>query len=133
MTPRIISLGDFQITAAETVIGDVVDGLAGITAIDAQIRLAYGSGGTTLKAFLQSSLDQGTTWFDLWCFAAAMEAKTRIRALIRTANEVTPGDGSLADDTVAAGIAFGDRLRLKITTTGTYAGNTVLSARMHVR
>lgn len=134
MTPGIYTLGDFQITAADTVIGDVVDGLAGLSALDAQIRFAYGSGSAvTVKAFLQSSLDQGTTWFDLWCFAAAEAAKTRIRALLRTANEVTPGDAALSDDTVAAGIAFGDRFRLKVVSTGTYAGNTLLSARIHAR
>jgi hypothetical protein len=133
MTPGIYTLGDFQITAADTAIGDVIDGLAGVSAIDAQLRFAYGSGGTTAKAFLQSSLDQGTTWFDLWCFAAATASKTRLRSLIPVAGEVTPSDGALADDTIAAGIVLGDRFRLKLVSAGIYAGNTLLSARIHAR
>jgi len=133
MTPAIYSLGDFQITAAGTVVGDVVSGLAGVAQIDAQLRFAYGSGGTTAKAYLQTSLDQGTTWFDLWCFAAAQASKTRIRALIPAAGEVAPVDAALADDTVAAGIVLGDRFRLKLVSVGVYAGNTLLSARLHAR
>jgi len=131
--PGIYSLGDFTITAAGTQIGTVVDDLAGVAELDAQLRLAYGSGGTAVKAYLQSSLDQGTTWFDLLCFTATTAGKTRARRLKPDGNELTPTDGALADDTVAAGIVLGDRFRLKVVSTGTYAGSTVLSARVHAR
>jgi hypothetical protein len=45
---------------------------------------------------------------------------------------VVPGDGALADDTAIDGL-IGDRVRLKVVSTGTYAGSTVLSGRMVAR
>jgi len=131
--PGIYDLGDFAVTAADTAIGEPVLGLAGVAEIDVQLRLAYGSGGATVKAYVQSSLDQGATWFDLWCLAATTASKTRARRLKPDGVEQTPTDGALADDTVATGIVLGDRFRLKLVSTGTYAGNTVLSARIHAR
>lgn len=131
--PGLYSLGDFAIAAAGTQIGDVIDDLAGVSEIDVQLRLAYGSGGASIKAFLQTSLDQGTTWNDLWCFAGATASKVRARRLKPDGVEQTPTDGALADDTAATGIVLGDRVRLKVVSTGTYAGSTVLSARVHAR
>lgn len=133
MNPNIYTLGDLQIGAASTQIGAPVDRMEGVTVIDVQLRFAYGSGGTTVKAYLQTSLDQGQTWLDLWCFAAATASKTRLRHLVPTAGEITPTDGALADDTVAAGVVLGDRFRLKVVSTGTYTGQSLLSARMHAR
>ena len=133
ISPGIKSLGDFTIAEAGTQIGDAVDGLEGIAEADVQVRFAYGSSGATCKVFIQSSLDQGTTWFDLWCFAAATVAKTRARRIKPDGNELTPGDGALADDTVASALVLGDRLRAKIVSTGTYAGSTVTSIRVHAR
>ena len=100
---------------------------------DVQVRFAYGSGGTTCKIFIQSSIDQGTTWFDLWCFAATTSGKTRARRIKPDGNELTPGDGALADDTVSSALVLGDRLRAKIVSTGTYAGSTVTSIRVNAR
>jgi hypothetical protein len=133
LSPGIKSLGDFTITAAGTQIGEAVEGLDGMAEADVQVRFAYGSGGSICKVFIQSSLDQGTTWFDLWCFAAATAQKIRARRLKPDGNELTPGDGALADDTVASGLALGDRLRAKIVSTGVYAGSTVVSVRANAR
>lgn len=133
ISPGIKSLGDFTITTAATAIGDAVTDLDGMSEVDVQIRLSYGSGGTTCKVFIQSSIDQGTTWFDLWCFAGLLASKVRLRRLKPDGNELTPADGALADDTVAAGIAIGDRLRAKVVSTGTYAGSTLVSIRASVR
>jgi hypothetical protein len=66
--PGIQSLGDFAITTAGTQIGDWTEtDLSGLLAMAAQIRLAYGSGGTNVKAYLQTSLDEGTTAIDIAC------------------------------------------------------------------
>lgn len=127
------SLGDFVVTAAATQVGDAVESLDGMSEVDVQVRLAYGSGGTSVKVYIQGSLDQGTTWHDLWCFTAATASKTRARRLKPDGNELTPTDGALADDTVASGIVLGDRLRAKVVSLGTYAGSTVLSARICAR
>jgi hypothetical protein len=131
----ICSLGDFTVTAAGTQIGDWVTDLDGMAAVTAQFRLAYGSGGSSIKAYLQTSLDQGTTPVDIACivFAAAGETEIiNLSGLTPKTTQVQPTDGALADDTCLDGV-LGDRLRLKIVSTGTYAGSTVLSVRAAVR
>jgi hypothetical protein len=45
---------------------------------------------------------------------------------------LTPTDATLADDTVVDGV-LGDRLRLKITSTGTFGSGSVISARAACR
>ncbi len=133
--PGINSLGDFTITTAGTQTGDWVDGLEGALAIAANMRLAYGSGGTSVKVYLQTSLDQETTAIDIACFTFLVASANKVRnlsALTPKTTDVTPSDGALADDTSVDGI-LGDRFRVKIISTGTYAGSTVLSARINAR
>ncbi|RWP31816.1 hypothetical protein [Mesorhizobium sp.] len=133
--PGIYSLGDLAITAAGTQVGEWVTELDGMLAALAQLRLAYGSGGTTIRAYVQTSLDGGTTAVDIACalFGAASEtAVLNFSALTPKLTQVTPTDGALADDTAVDGV-LGDRLRLKVVSTGTYAGSTVLSTRIHAR
>lgn len=133
--PGIHSLGDFTITTAGTQTGDWVDDLDGMLAMAAQLRLAYGSGGTTVRAYLQTSLDEGTTAIDIACvlFGTASEnAALNFSALTPKTTQVTPSDGAMTDDTAVDGI-LGDRFRLKVISTGTYAGSTVLSGRVCAR
>jgi hypothetical protein len=134
-TSGIKDLGDFTITTAGTQIGSVVTGLEGILGAAAQMRLAYGSGGTSVKAYLQTSLDQGTTWIDAACFTFTTASAVKVRnlsGLTPKTSDVIPTDGTLTDDTTVDGI-LGDRFRLKVVSVGTYAGSTVLSARLAVR
>ncbi len=133
--PGVYSLGDFAITTAGTQIGDVVEDLEGMLAALLQLRLAYGSGGTSIKAYAQCSADQGTTWYDIACvvFGTASEtALLNLSALTPKTTQVTPTDGTLADDTSVDGLIT-DRLRLKVVSVGTYSGNTLLSARLNAR
>lgn len=119
--------------SAGTAIG-YIDRLDGMTAITAQFRFAYGSGGTTAKAYLQTSLDQGTTWVDIACEAFTTSSAVQIvnlSGLTPKTTAATPADGALADDSALDGV-LGDRLRVKITTTGTYVGTT-LSVRVSAR
>lgn len=101
----------------------------GVTTLVLQAKLAYGSGGTTVKAWVQTSFDGGTTWVDVANFAFTTSAATIVHAVKAnttvTAN-YTPTDGTLADNTIKDGL-IGDRLRVKYTTTGTYAGTTHLT------
>lgn len=145
--PGIKNLGDRAITTALT--GEVItqgsdatgatveyiDRLDGMLAAAIAFRFAYGSGGTTCKAYLQTSFDQGTTWVDVACVAFATASLTKVinlSALTPKTTGVTPSDGSLTDDTCVDGL-LGDRLRVKVTSVGTYAGNTLLSVRAAVR
>jgi len=135
MNNGIFTLGDIVIGAAGTYVGEPVTGLAGMTAVSTQLRFAYGSGGTTARAWLQTSFDQGTTWVDIACslFATASETNLwNLSGLAAVSSPAVPVDAALADDTAVQGL-LGDRLRLKIVSTGTYAGQTLLSGRIAVR
>lgn len=133
--PGIYSLGDIAITTAGTQVGEAIVDLDGMLSALLQLRFAYGSGGTSVKAYVQSSADDGTIWYDVACvvFATATEvALLNLSALTPKTTQVVPTDGTLADDTAVDGI-IAERMRLKIVSVGTYAGSTVLSARLVAR
>ena len=129
-----VSLGDITVTTAGTQTTDWVEDFDGILAMLAQIRLAYGSGGTSIRVYLQTSLDQGTTIADIACvvFGVASEVAVLNFSGLTPKTQVTPSDGALTDDTVVDGV-LGDRFRIKVVSVGTYAGSTVVSARVHPR
>jgi hypothetical protein len=94
-----------------------------------QSKFAYGSGGTTLKVYFQTSLDGGATWFDIASHAYATTTGQKLSAVsadVAAAANVVPGSGALTDDTIVQGI-LGDRFRVIYTSSGTYAGGTTLS------
>jgi hypothetical protein len=135
MQTGILELSSATVTTAGTTTGDWVTGLEGMTALTFQARLAYGSGGTSVKVYLQTSIDQGTTIIDIACltFTTASAVKViNLSGLTPKTTAVTPADGALTDDTCVDGI-LGDRLRVKIVSVGTYAGSTTLSARAAAR
>ena len=83
----------------------------------------YGSGGTDVKAWVQTSLDGGATWVDIASFVFTTSDAKRmynLTAAVITAI-ATPGDGALADNTAVNGF-LGALFRVKLTTTGTYTG-----------
>lgn len=133
--PGVYSLGDLTITTAQTIVGDAIIELDGMQSALLQLRLAYGSGGSAIRVYAQCSADQSTTWYDVACvlFGTASEvALLNLSALTPKTTQVTPTDGALADDTAIDGLIT-DRMRLKVVSTGTYAGSTVLSARLVAR
>ena len=99
--------------------------------LSAQANFAWGSGGTTLVVWVQTSLDGGTTWCDAIIFAFT----TAILRQIATVNStkiaatdavVTPTDGAGSANAVNDGI-FGPLWRVKYTSTGTYAGGSTIT------
>lgn len=104
--------------------------LAGMSYLTAEAKFLYGSGGTTVNAYVQTSLDKGLTWVDIMNFSFTTAAASKISSvttLIAPASQgLTPGDGALASNTIIQGV-LGDRIRLKYITTGTYAGATSLA------
>jgi len=126
-------LCDFQITAAGTFTSTPIVDFNELAAL-ISLRFAYGSGGTSVKAYVQSSADQGSTWHDIWCLALATAAEHEFKnfsALTPKTAQTIPTDGSLTDDTAIDGI-LGDRFRVKIVVLGTYAGSTLLVGRLTV-
>lgn len=135
LSPGYKSLGTFSVTTAGTQTGEWVEDLEGCLAMLAQIRLVYGSGGTTVRAYLQTSADNGDTPIDVACvlFGTASEnAVLNLSALTPKTTQVTPSDGAMADDTNVDGI-LGDMFRVKVVSTGTYAGSTQLVCSAVVR
>ncbi len=135
INPGLQLLLDSAITTAGTITGDWFTDLEGMLGAGFQAKLAYGSGGSTCRVYLQTSLDGGTSAVDIACVAFATAGGTKIlnfSALTPKLTEVTPTDGALADDTALDGV-LGDRLRVKVVSTGTYAGSTALSCRAMAR
>lgn len=94
-----------------------------------QGALIYGSGGTTADAWVQTSFDGGVNWNDIANFhftTAAGRALFNLSSLTVKTTQITAfTDGTLTANTANDGM-IGNFLRVKYTTTGTYAGNTVL-------
>lgn len=89
----------------------------------------YGSGGTSVAAYVQTSHDDGTTWMDVANFAfttSSAKAIYNLSAMTVVATTATITDGALASNTTKDGI-LGSQFRVKYTTVGTYAGSTTLS------
>ncbi len=89
----------------------------------------YGSGGTTADAWVQTSLDGGTTWTDIAnCHLTTASARKvyNLSSLTPVTTVYTATGGSLASNTAKDGV-IGSWLRVKYTTTGTYAGGTSLT------
>lgn len=123
---------DLSITAAATTVCTAITGLTGMQSLTVSLRFAYGSGGTTVRAYAQTSIDGGNTWIDIASklFTTSSDHKVwNFSALTPKTTPATPSDGALSDDTAVDGI-LGDRVRLKVVSTGTYAGNTTLVGRV---
>lgn len=91
-------------------------------------NFTYGSGGTSADCYIQTTFDGGVTWMDIAEFgfttASAKKVMTVI-AQVSVLTPTTPGDGALTANTALSGF-IGDRLRVKYTTVGTYAGSTTI-------
>lgn len=96
--------------------------------LTAQFNFTYGSGGTTVDAYLQTSLDGGATWTDICNFHATTASLRKAVNLSAATPVTTPQaltDGSIAANTSQDGM-LGPIFRLKYQSAGTYAGATTL-------
>ena len=129
--PLQIAGSDFTITSAATQVGTPLTGFAGINAASFQVRMAYGSGGTNVTVYIQTTLDGGQSWIDI----AAVQFTTsggvevvNLSALDMVSTPTAPTDGGMTPGTTLDGI-LGDQFRAKVISTGTYAGGTLVSVR----
>lgn len=126
-----LTLLDHDITVAETAVVYVGDGAGlgigagylGLTAVFTYVADAA----TSVKAWVQTSLDGGVTWFDIANFAFATTTLKKVAAVSTNiaATHATPTDATLADNTINNGL-LGDRVRVTLTTVGTYGVGTSL-------
>jgi hypothetical protein len=93
-----------------------------------QGTFTYGSGGTSADAWVQTSLDGGTTWTDVANFhftTASARFIYNLSSATSFTTEYIPTDGTLTANTAHDGI-IGPLWRVKYTTVGVYAGSTTL-------
>jgi hypothetical protein len=101
-------------------------GLGRCKALLLYCNFTYGSSGTTAKVYVQTSLDGGTTWIDIAMFdhtTASLARCYNLSGATAVTSVYTVTDGSLTSNTCKDGI-IGDQLRVKFTSTGTYATST---------
>ncbi len=87
----------------------------------------YGSGGTSVDAYVQTSVDLGLTWTDIAQFHFTMASARflfNLSAATPKTSQVTPTDGTLAANSAVDGI-LGGMLRVKYQSSGTYVGSTL--------
>lgn len=118
------------IAAAVTAVTTTAVPIGDVRYLLIEAAFLYGSGGTTAKFWIQTRVKDGT-WRDIANFAFLLAAATKwhsLKAEIAVAAARTASDAALADDTILDGF-IGDEIRVKYTTTGTYAGATSITIR----
>lgn len=94
-----------------------------------EAEFTYGSGGTTVDAYVQTTIDGGKTWIDIAQFhfaTASLSGVYNLSALTPVTTQYAPTNGTLAANTAKDGI-LGPQFQVLLTTTGTYAGGTTLA------
>lgn len=109
-----------------------IDRLAGMGAVSLQASFVYGSGGAACVVVVQTSLDQGASWIDVARFDFATANAKKVANVSASGAAAPAAVAALGAEGKLDGI-LGDRLRCKVTTTGTYAGNSSVSVRAAVR
>jgi len=128
---RFVLLSALTVAAAVgATAGTAVVGLTGMNYLAVEGIFLYGAGGTTVKVWVQTSLDGGTTWFDIINLPFTTAA-TKVTAAVSTyitagAAPVVATDATAADNAIVNGV-LGDRVRVKYITTGTYTGATSIA------
>jgi len=110
----------------------LIDRLEGMSAVSLQASLVYGSGGTACIVIVQTSLDQGQSWIDVARFDFAQASAKKIANVSAAVAAAPMAVAALGAEGKLDGI-LGDRLRARVTSTGSYGGNTSISVRAAVR
>lgn len=129
-----------QATLLETGITDAVtaqvstavQGFGSPTSATIQTTFTYGSGGTNATVYIQSSIDNGATYFDVAAIRFTTSGGSNVVTVDGKKSVTTPAtltDGALTVNTVQEGF-IGSYFRTKLTTTGTYAGGTSIKVQI---
>lgn len=129
-TATVVTTGTDASGATVAYIGDL-DGMLSATL---QITFSYGSsGGTSIKAIVETSLDQGTSWCEVYRAAFTTASKQNVvnlSGLTAVGTPYTPT--TLSDDATKDGV-IGPRWRMRILTVGAYSGAASIAARLIAR
>ncbi len=128
--PATLQLMSETITTAQTAsVKTAVNGLARAKSVGIQFNFTYGSSGTSVDAYVQTSFDGGITWVDIAEFSGTTSSLRKLynlSALTPVTTIYVATDGSLSANTAKDGF-IGDQLRVKFTSVGTYAGTTTMA------
>ena len=127
-------LPETTITTAVTNSVTLAQLVEGLRHLLVEAIFTYGSSGTSAKFWVQTRTKDGT-WRDVMNFAFTTASSTKwskCSVSIALAAARTASDAALADDTILDGF-LGDEIRLKYTTTGTYAGSTTIKVLASVK
>ena len=124
----LIELYSSTIAAANTGDVGVTAPVEGVKALIVEAAFAYGAGGTTCDAYLQTRV-KGGTWRDIMNFnftTAAAKKWSKVSVDIAMAAAVATSDAAMSANTILDGL-LGDEIRVKRVSTGTYSGATSLT------
>ncbi|MGE0698785.1 MAG: hypothetical protein AB7O57_06800 [Hyphomicrobiaceae bacterium] len=143
MNNAVLNLGDPAVSAAVTnsvvtngvsaagVAQAFVDRLEGAQALALFVNFVYGSGGTTCAVVVQTTFDD-TNWIDIARFDFTTASASKVANLSAMLSKAVAAVAALSSEGVNDGVV-GPKLRARVTSTGTYAGNTSVSIRAQVR
>jgi hypothetical protein len=109
-----------------------LDRLDGMLSATIYANFTYGGGGTSLAAYVETSLD-GITWIEVARFSFTTLSAAKIINISAGTDILSAyAPAALSNDTGKSGI-FGYRWRCRATSVGTYTNNTTLSVTMDCR
>lgn len=130
--PGVFTLFAAQISAPQSsAAATPITELDGISAATFVARFAYGSGGASLVARVQTTFD-GQTWYDVARFDFATAAATKYAVVSGIQSQVIASLASLSAEGINDGL-LGNAFRAVIDSTGSYGGNSLLDIRMAAR
>lgn len=119
--------GPYSLTSSGTYTGNSQEYFSGILGLSVQVVFTYGSGGTSAKTYLQTSMDQAVTWQDVAAIGMFTTSTTTLLNLSKLTPVTTfrsPTTLALTTGTANDGV-MGDRFRFVTVTVGTYANTTL--------
>lgn len=123
------SLGTVSFTTAVTGSATTaITGLGDVGSLNLLVEFTAVSGGTTCVARVQTSLDNGSTWYDIARFDFTTSAAVKYACCHGTTATAPTALAALGTgDTKIDGL-IGNQLRLSVTTTGTYGSGSKVAA-----
>jgi|WetSurSiteA1Bulk_404760.scaffolds.fasta_scaffold103733_1 hypothetical protein len=133
-SPNQVTLVNKTIPAAGTYVTDAYYVGKEADYLATQVNFVRDAGGTSLKAYIQTSFDD-ENWADIMCFAFTTTTARKVQAVTLAtalAANITPTDGTLTDNTILSGL-LGLKIRVKYVVVGTYTGVSTIRIDMVLR
>ncbi len=127
LTNSVITSGTSPAGAAQA----FLDRFEGMQNLAIFANFTYGSGGTTCAVIVQTTFDD-TNWIDIARFDFLLASRSAVANLSAALSKAVATVAALGSEGVNDGV-LGAKLRAKVTSTGTYAGNTSVAVYIGAR